>query len=85
MLQAIGKRILLRVVDVKSNSPILQIEERKQWQIGRVTFVGDEVEGVEEDQFVWFRAHAGLILQYDSIEYLSLDVGEILGVSEDLL
>ena len=84
MIRAVGKRIIVRLVEVEKQRIILQVDERKQWQTARVISVGDEVEGVYEDNFVWFRAHAGLILGYDDVEYLSLDISEVLGVAVEL-
>ena len=83
MIKAIGKRLIVQLVEVERKSMILQVDERKQWQTGRVMSVGDDVP-IFEGHFVWFRSHSGLIVGYDGQEYISLDISEILGVSEVL-
>lgn len=93
MIQAFGKRVLVRLVEKeKKKGCLLLPEEKREHQIGRVVSIGADLylyeastEGfIAEGDYVYTRKYAGLLLEYDDVEYVSLDSTEILAVSKEL-
>lgn len=93
MIQAFGERILVRIVDIeKKKSLVIVPDEKKEYQIGQIVSIGGDLpisesnEGgfMEVGSYVWTRKYAGLLLEYDNVEYVSLDSKEILAFSSEL-
>lgn len=93
MIRAFGDRILVRIIEKeKKKSIVIVPEERKEYQIGQVVAVGPESEWEKGDgdfvlligYYVYTRKYAGLLIEYDGIEYVSLESKEILAFSEEL-
>lgn len=94
MIQAYGERILVRIVEKeKEKSGILILkEDKKDFQIGQIVSIGFDVAEFESneggttcvDDYVYTRKYAGLLIEYDGVEYVSLDTKEILAFSKEL-
>ena len=93
MIQAFGERILVRIVETeKKKSLVIVPDEKKEYQVGQIVSIGGDLplsesnEGgfMEPGSYVWTRKYAGLLLEYDNIEYVSLDSKEILAFSLEL-
>lgn len=81
MIESATDRILVRLVEVPVPKSNLIIPTKdKQYQIGRVV----SSDAYETGIYVWSRRYAGLILEYDEMEYVSLSKEEILGWSNEL-
>ena len=88
-----GERVLVRIVE-KEKAPGLIIvpDEKKEFQIGRVVSIGDTLQFDGEAYSAWLkigdyvysRRYAGLLIEYDGVEYVSLDHKEILAYSEEM-
>ncbi len=85
MIKSYGERILVRIVEVPKEKKGLLImpEDKKDFQIAQVVdtladdylFIGD---------YVYTRKYSGLLIEYDGVEYVSLDRKEILAYSKEL-
>jgi co-chaperonin GroES (HSP10) len=93
MIQSYGDRILVRIVEKPQPKGLLLLtREEKEFQIGRVESIGADLpifesnEGgtLEVGDYVYTRKFAGLLLEYDGVEYVSLDAKEILAFSKEL-
>lgn len=93
MINAYGERILVRIVELEKKKGVLIIpDEKKDYQIGQVVSLGAALafEGIPTDapvfigDYVYTRKYAGLLIEYDGIEYVSLDTKEILAYSKEL-
>lgn len=93
MIEAFGERILVRIVEIEKKKGILIVpDEKKDFQIGQVVSIGPDSYIFEADRgdyitvgsYVYTRKFAGLLLEYDGVEYISLDPKEILAFSEEL-
>jgi co-chaperonin GroES (HSP10) len=93
MIQAFGERILVRIVETEKKKTLLIVpDEKKEYQVGQIVSIGGDLpisesnEGgfMEPGSYVWTRKYAGLLLEYDSVEYVSLDSKEILAFSSEL-
>lgn len=93
MIQAYGDRILVRIVEIEKKKGVLIMpEEKKDFQIGKIVSIGSGLlfEGVPNDSpifigdYVYTRKYAGLLIEYDAVEYVSLDTKEILAFSKEL-
>ena len=90
MIRSVKERILVRIVEIKKEKGILIMpDDKKDFQIGNVISIGrDLIEGdlndIEVGDYVYTRKYAGLLIEYKGEEYVSLDIKEILAVSEEL-
>lgn len=93
MIQAYGERILVRIVELEKKKSLLIVpDEKKEFQVGQIVSMGADLPLFEANEsgfmitghYVWTRKYAGLLIEYDGIEYVSLDQKEILAYSEEL-
>lgn len=91
MIQAVKERILVRIVEIKKEKGILIMpDDKKDYQIGHVVSTGADLvdpTGINEiavGDYVYTRKYAGLLVEFKGEEYVSLDIKEILAVSEEL-
>jgi len=93
MIQSYGERILVRIVEKEAKKgPLILHDEKKDFQIGQVVSIGEGLQydgegffnSMQIDDYVYTRRYAGLLIEYDGIEYVSLDTKEILAYSEEL-
>lgn len=93
MIRAVKERILVRIVEIKKEQGLLIMpEDKKDYQIGHVVSIGRDLEDgqfydgseIQEGDYVYTRKYAGLLVEYKGEEYVSLDIKEILAVSEEL-
>lgn len=94
MITAYGERILVRIVEKeKAKTGVLILkDEKKDFQIGQVVSIGSDIifyDDLEEtpvhvEDYVYTRKYAGLLIEYDGVEYVSLDTKEILAFSKEL-
>ena len=81
MIESATDRILVRLVEVPEKKSALIIPSKeKHHQIGRV--VSSDI--YEVGIYVWSRRYAGLLIEYDGMDYVSLSKDEILGWSAEL-
>ena len=93
MIQAFGDRILVRIVELeKKKGTLIMPDEKKEFQIGQIVSIGAGLtfEGIPQDSpifvddFVYTRKYAGLLIEYDGVEYVSLDHKEILAYAKEM-
>jgi len=93
MIQAFGERVLVRIVELEKKKGILIVpEEKKEFQIGCIASIGAGLvfEGIPHDSpifvgdYVYTRKYAGLLIEYDGVEYVSLDTKEILAFAKEM-
>lgn len=83
MIHGYGDRVLVRIVEIEKKKSLLIVpDEKKEFQIGIV--IGGDGENLIDGDYVWTRKYAGLLVEYDGIEYVSLDQKEILAYSKEL-
>lgn len=86
-IKAFRERVLVKIVSIEKKKGILIVpDEQKDFQIGEVMAVGKQVvkdykDEIKVGDYVYTRKFAGLLLEYDSEEYVSLKLDEILAVS----
>ncbi len=93
MIQAFGERILVRIVEPEKKQGLLIVpDEKKDFQIGQIVSIGADLPLSESNEggflgpghYLWSRKFAGLLIEYQGVEYVSLDPKEILAFSKDL-
>lgn len=94
MIKSYGERILVRIVEMprEKKSLLIMPDEKKDFQIGKVESIGFDMPVFESNEggylnvgdYVYTRKYAGLLIEYDGIEYVSLDKKEILAFNEEL-
>lgn len=93
MIEAFGDRILVRIVEIEKKKGLLIVpDEKKDFQIGQVFSIGYDASLFEHSldayldvgDYVYTRKYAGLLIEYDGIEYVSLEQKEILAFSGEL-
>lgn len=92
MIASCNDRVLVRIVE-KEEKPSLIIvpDKKKEFQIGQIVAIGNDVfsngdvtRSLRNGDYVYTRKYAGLLLEYDDVEYVSLEIKEILAFSEEL-
>jgi len=93
MIQSFAGRILVRIVETeKKKSLVIIPDEKKEYQIGQIVSIGGDLPIIESQDggfmkpgsYVWARKYSGLLMEYDGIEYVSLESKEILAFSSVL-
>jgi co-chaperonin GroES (HSP10) len=83
MISAYLNRVLVKVVELEAKQGLILVpKDKKEYQIGEV--VSSCLENVSKGQYVYTRKFAGLIVEYDGVQYVSLDEKEILAISNEL-
>lgn len=81
MIESVTGRVLVKLVEVEEKKSALIIPSKeKEYQIGIV--VSSDI--YEDEVYVWSRKYAGLILEHDGVDYVSLHKDEILAWSDEL-
>lgn len=93
MIQAYGERMLVRIVEKEKKQGVLIVpDDKKEYQIGKVESLGFDLPIFESNEggslsvgdYVYTRKYAGLLVEYDGIEYVSLDSKEILAFAKEM-
>jgi chaperonin GroES len=93
MIQAFGERILVQIVEKEKKQGVLIVpDDKNEFQIGKVTSIGPDLPLVESNEggfletgnFVYTRKYAGLLIEYEGVEYVSIDHKEILAFSKEM-
>lgn len=91
MIRAVGERILVRIVEKEKPKGILIMpNEKEEYQVGLVLSIGEDVwlypeksQPVKIGDYVWSRKYAGLLVEFDGEQLISLEWKEILAACEE--
>lgn len=75
MLTPIGKKIIVKPLEVKSGTLILTNAKPTQFQIFRV---GDEVTKVKDGDIIYLEKHYGAEIEHEKEKYLVIEENSIL-------
>jgi co-chaperonin GroES (HSP10) len=81
-IRAFGERTLAKLVELpeKKKGILITPEAKKEYQVAQVIDSSELSEGM----YVFTRKYAGLLMEYDGIEYVSFEAKEILAYSKEL-
>jgi len=75
MLIPLGKRIILKPVEIKNNTLILTSQKPLQYQIFAV---GDEVTKVKVNDIIYLEKHYGAEIEHEKEKFLVIEENSIL-------
>ncbi len=86
MIRSAKDRLLVKLIEVKKEQKgfLIVPEAKKDFQIAEVITCDLESTGIRPGEYVYTRKYAGLLLEFEGQEYLSLKVEEILAISDVL-
>jgi co-chaperonin GroES (HSP10) len=79
MLTPVGKRLLIKPVEVKQGSLLITNQKPTQFT---VIAIGDEVTKVEAGNVIYLEKHYGVEIDYESDKFLVIDESSILAKIE---
>lgn len=87
MLKPIGERLLVKVIEyeTKTKSGIILNDSETKQEItkARVIEISEDIKNIKKDEIVYFSKYKGENIKYDEVDYILIDLKDILAKELD--